>query len=139
MVHQGQTRRSSVRGITAQFHPILTPYITVVSKAFQVLSDSDMRAAYDSNPSADPSSRFSGATATHRHHGGGFQGEVSPEDIFNMFFGGGAFGENTAAFGGPFGGSPSTSYLCLMVRLWRLPAPAVWRHNRDTDDKCTVC
>ena len=30
--------------------------------------------------------------------GGGFQGEINPEDLFNMFFGGGGMG------GGPFGG-----------------------------------
>lgn len=30
---------------------------------------------------------------------GGFEGEVSPEELFNMFFGGGGFG-------GGFGGGP---------------------------------
>jgi len=39
--------------------------------------------------------------------GGGFEGELSPEDLFNMFFGGGGgggFGNN--GFGGGFGGGP---------------------------------
>ncbi len=32
--------------------------------------------------------------------GGGFEGELSPEDLFNMFFGGGG-GMGGANFGGP--------------------------------------
>ncbi|OBZ73943.1 putative J domain-containing protein C17A3.05c [Grifola frondosa] len=58
----------------------------LVSKAFQVLSDPQKRAAYDQHGS-DPEDRF----------GGIFEGELSPEDLFNMFFGGGMGG---AAFGG---------------------------------------
>ncbi|EJD47945.1 DnaJ-domain-containing protein [Auricularia subglabra TFB-10046 SS5] len=81
----------------------------LVSKAFQVLSDPDKRAMYDSNPGADPDSRFSGMAS----RGGGarqagmhtFEGEISPEDLFNMFFGGGGFGNGSFA-GGGFGGTP---------------------------------
>lgn len=41
--------------------------------------------------------------------GGGFEGEMSPEDLFNMFFGGGGMPMNGGSFGGgPFGG-PSKS------------------------------
>ena len=48
---------------------------------------------------------------------GGFEGELSPEDLFNMFFGGGfgggGFGNGGVQFGqfggGGFGGQPSTS------------------------------
>lgn len=37
--------------------------------------------------------------------GGQFEGEISPEDLFNMFFGGGGMGMNGGSFGGgPFGG-----------------------------------
>jgi DnaJ homolog subfamily B member 12 len=44
--------------------------------------------------------------------GNGFEGEVSPEELFNMFFGGGGFG------GGGFGGGPS-AYIntCLVLTL----------------------
>ena len=77
----------------------------VVSKAFQVLSDSNMRAAYDRH-GADPESRFSGMSPSsargagfHPHSFGGnaFETEISPEELFNMFFGGSMGG------GGGFG------------------------------------
>ncbi|WVQ64148.1 uncharacterized protein L199_002309 [Kwoniella botswanensis] len=77
----------------------------MVSKAFQVLSDPDLKAAFDSNPSYDPTQRNPGMSASSgmRGFGGGgggpgmYQTEINPEDLFNMFFGGG---------GGGFGGSP---------------------------------
>jgi len=75
----------------------------LVSKAFQVLSDPQKRAAYDANPKADPDSR-SGRAAASFNGRQGFEGEVSPEELFNMFFGGGPFG-NVNGFGS-FGGAP---------------------------------
>ena len=78
----------------------------VVSKAFQVLSDSNMRAAYDRH-GADPESRFSGMSSsssrgpgfrTHSFGGNAFETEISPEELFNMFFGGNMGG---GGFGGP--------------------------------------
>ncbi|KAI5837615.1 hypothetical protein DFP73DRAFT_600905 [Morchella snyderi] len=97
----------------------------LVSRAFQVLSDNDKRAAYDRH-GGDPDSRgggggsggvprgFGGGSpfgyAQQARGGAGFEGEISPEDLFNMFFGGmgpGAamFGEGAAGgfttFGGP--------------------------------------
>jgi len=84
----------------------------MVSKAFQVLSDSQKRAIYDQHGS-DPESRFGGQSSSSGNSpgfaggtsfGGGFEGELSPEDLFNMFFGGGQMGG--ATFGGSFGGGP---------------------------------
>ncbi|KAF7308457.1 J domain-containing protein [Mycena chlorophos] len=65
----------------------------LVSKAFQVLSDPQKRSIYDRSGS-DPEDRSSGmasAPSAFRsfNGGGGFEGELSPEDLFNMFFGGG--------------------------------------------------
>ncbi|KAF7309846.1 J domain-containing protein [Mycena indigotica] len=80
----------------------------LVSKAFQVLSDPQKRSIYDRSGS-DPEDRSSGmasAASSFRSFnggGGGFEGELSPEDLFNMFFGGGGQAFGNGGFGG-FGG-----------------------------------
>ncbi|KAF8431034.1 DnaJ domain-containing protein, partial [Terfezia claveryi] len=83
----------------------------LVSKAFQVLSDPQQRETFD-RFGVDPAARggggggaenpFSGFRSTGGGGAGGFAGgpELSPEDLFNMFFGGGPFGE-FVSFGGP--------------------------------------
>jgi DnaJ-class molecular chaperone len=77
----------------------------VVSRAFQILSDADKKAAYDrtgSDPDsrfgqgAGPSSPFSGF-ARSPGRGPMFEDEISPEELFNRFFGGGGFGMSTAS------------------------------------------
>ncbi|WVR09205.1 hypothetical protein IAU60_006267 [Kwoniella sp. DSM 27419] len=92
----------------------------MVSKAFQVLSESNLRAAYDRDPTYDPTQRNPGpsrsASGGMSGFGGGgpgmYQSEINPEDLFNMFFGGGGggfgggspFGQaNVFTFGGPGG------------------------------------
>jgi DnaJ family protein B protein 12 len=86
----------------------------LVSKAFQVLSDPDKKKKYDAY-GGDPDARFDPRTAAGGGGGGGFSGagfprggggfqeEMTPEELFRQFFGG--------AFGGPFGTSnfPSTN------------------------------
>lgn len=85
----------------------------MVSRAFSILSDKDKRARYDQF-GTDPDSRFGQAQAQNpfggfaRRGGGGPPGaggpgagmwgaeEMTPEEMFQRFFGGG--------FGGPFGG-----------------------------------
>lgn len=85
----------------------------MVSRAFQVLSDSDKKSKYDKF-GGDPESRFGGGGASasgaspfsgfaQQRRGGGpmFEEEISPEELFRQFFGGGGgFG----GMGGPFGG-----------------------------------
>ena len=87
---------------------------TVVSRAFQVLSDADKKAKYD-RFGGDPDSRFPGASAGNGPSGfsgfgrpqggqrGGpmFEEEISPEEMFRQFFGGGMGGGFGG--GGPFG------------------------------------
>lgn len=81
----------------------------LVARAFQVLSDPDKKAKYD-RFGGDPDSRYPGASAGAggaspfsnfartggAQRGGMWEEEISPEDLFRQFFGGG--------FGGPFGG-----------------------------------
>lgn len=80
----------------------------LVSKAFQVLSDPDKKKKYDQF-GGDPDARFDprahasangGGGASpfgngFARRGGGFEEEMTPEELFRQFFGG--------AFGGPFG------------------------------------
>lgn len=97
---------------------------SVISKAFQVLSDPQKRAIFDQTGD-DPEARFSpgaggggpagnpfaGFTGAPRGNGGMFEAEISPEDLLNMFFGGGMGpggmfdggrgGGGFGAFGGP--------------------------------------
>jgi DnaJ-class molecular chaperone len=88
---------------------LATCHFSVVSKSFTILSDKNMRAVYDSNPKADPSSRGGGGGGAGMARGFGrggmngqrYQAEMDPAELFNMFFGGGGFG------GG--GGQPSES------------------------------
>ncbi|PWZ03198.1 DnaJ-domain-containing protein [Testicularia cyperi] len=89
----------------------------IVSKAFTILTDADKRAAYD-RYGGDPDNARSaaGAAAAGAGHpfggmrprgGGMYADEIDPQDIFNMFFGGGGMGMGGAQFGGTtftFGG-----------------------------------
>lgn len=68
-----------------------------------------MRAAFDSNPTYDPTQRNPGNPSAgmrqqfNRGGGGGgmYADELNPEDLFNMFFGGGGGGRQFG--GGQFG------------------------------------
>lgn len=59
-----------------------------IGNAYAVLSNSDKRRQYDLTGGEEPSS------PAHSHGGGfdfhrGFEADITPEDLFNMFFGGG--------------------------------------------------
>lgn len=102
-------------------------YCVVVSRAFQILSDSDKKSRYDKF-GGDPDSRFpssgagpSGAGSPFSGFGGGgfprgqpaggpaFEEEISPEELFNRFFGGGFTPMGGGGFS-PFGETHITSY-----------------------------
>ena len=86
---------------------------SVVSRAFQILSDSDKKSKYD-RYGGDPDNRFGGGSSSTSSGQSPFSGfartpsssarqgqawgadeEISPEELFNRFFSGG--------MGGPFG------------------------------------
>ena len=104
----------------------------VVSKAFQLLSgmdyytfscklplpftDPQKRALFDNG--TDPDDRFSGmssrASGFPSSFGNGrFEGELSPEELFNMFFG----GNGVNGFRSDFGGGPSMSIFRKLYQL----------------------
>ncbi len=81
----------------------------MVSRAFQVLSDPDKKSKFD-NFGGDPDNRFGPGSASAQSPFSGFarspgrgpmfEDEISPEEMFNRFFGGG--GGMGGGFG-PFG------------------------------------
>ncbi|KAF9978356.1 hypothetical protein BGZ73_002739 [Actinomortierella ambigua] len=84
----------------------------LISKAFTVLSDTQKRAIFDQHGPEDGRStgvNYDRANPMGAGFGGGGRGmhtfseEISPEELFNMFFGGGGFGGSfhSATFAGP--------------------------------------
>ena len=102
----------------------------MVSRAFQILSDPDKKKKYDTfggDPESrfgtgagggpTPSSPFSGFARANGTPGRGpmFEEDISPEELFRQFFGGGMGG---GGFGGPFGTfsySPGLSSHALLL------------------------
>ncbi|TKA55864.1 hypothetical protein B0A49_10204, partial [Cryomyces minteri] len=84
----------------------------MVSRAFQILSDPDKKSKFDKF-GGDPDNRFGGGSASTASPFSGFgrsggaaraggpmwEEEISPEEMFRQFFGGGGMG---GGFGGPF-------------------------------------
>ncbi|KAG9128532.1 hypothetical protein FRC07_003421 [Ceratobasidium sp. 392] len=115
-------------------------HLILVSKAFTILSDPQKRAVYD-QVGGDPEQRGGGGGRSPGSGMGGmhmrpgynhmfFEEEINPEDVFNMFFGGGGFGGG--GFGGPgfnggfgngFGGGPifTASFGGPGIRMRRFP------------------
>jgi hypothetical protein len=94
-----------------------------------------MRASFDANPSYDPTQRNPGMSSSgmrsHAGRGGGggmYADELNPEDLFNMFFGGGGRGGQFG--GGQFGnanGMPHCHLCCTQILTFSL---YIWRRKR---------
>ncbi|TQS38593.1 hypothetical protein Golomagni_00899 [Golovinomyces magnicellulatus] len=107
--------RKAYRRISLLTHPDKNGYehadeaFKIVSRAFGVLSDKEKRALHDRS-GGDPDSRFrgqqtsspfsgfTGRTSGDGNRSGAYQEELTPEEMFRRFFGGGAMGG--------FGGNP---------------------------------
>lgn len=116
--------RSGVEGIPSPFWYVPGDqfeysFSTAVINA-SCLLDPQKRAAFDRS-GGDPEDRFGGSgmssffnQGTGRAGGASFDGEISPEELFNMFFGGGGFGGPGTTFSfGP--GGPGE---CLYCTIW---------------------
>ena len=99
-------------GNQIQIHQPRLIEITVLSTAFQILSDPDKRRDFDNG--IDPTSRFASASSrpspfsrSARSASGArgpmFEDEISPEELFQRFFGGGMGGGGFGGGFGPFG------------------------------------
>lgn len=64
-----------------------------VSAAYACLTDKEKRRIYD-HTGSDPGQGTPSPSGRGGRRGGFNEEEINPEDIFNMFFGGGAFGES---------------------------------------------
>ena len=62
----------------------------MLGKAFAVLSDKDKRDSYEQYGADGPQLQQRGGGGGFHHHGGFYDDDgINPEEIFNMFFGGG--------------------------------------------------
>ncbi|SAL98374.1 hypothetical protein [Absidia glauca] len=106
-----------IKALALQFHPDKNSApgadeaFKLISKAFTVLSDPQKRVIHDAG-GGDPEQRGNagggGFSGFRTYQNPGFGGEdVSPEDLFNMFFGAGAGGSPFGGVGG--GGFPGFS------------------------------
>ncbi|GMS96104.1 hypothetical protein PENTCL1PPCAC_18279 [Pristionchus entomophagus] len=87
--------KKEYRKMALQLHPdkCRAPHATEAFKAlgnaYAVISDKDKRAAYDVHGADGPPERRGRGDYFEYDYGRGFEADITPEEIFNMFFGGG--------------------------------------------------
>jgi DnaJ family protein B protein 12 len=106
----------------------------MVSRAFGVLSDAEKKQKYD-RYGGDPDSRFGGGSAPSQNpFSSGFAGrtpagagsgrtwddEISPEEMFNRFFGGGGMGGGFGPFGSPYQQNCTAQQILTFFRGWNV-------------------
>ncbi|KAI8085999.1 DnaJ domain-containing protein, partial [Halteromyces radiatus] len=114
--------KKSYRKLALQFHPDKNSApgadeaFKLISKAFTVLSDPQKRVIHDAG-GGDPEQRGNAGAAgfsgfrSYQHPGFGGE-DISPEDLFNMFFGGGGgSGMMGGGFNGGFPGFSSATFV----------------------------
>ncbi|XP_060065641.1 dnaJ homolog subfamily B member 14-like [Ylistrum balloti] len=86
--------KKAYRKLALQMHPDknkapgATEAFKAIGNAFAVLSDADKRKKYDLyGPETDTTTES--RRGYHHDYSHGFEGDISPEELFNMFFGGG--------------------------------------------------
>ncbi|GAB6028294.1 hypothetical protein CHUAL_002471 [Chamberlinius hualienensis] len=94
--------KKQYRKLALQFHPDKNKApgageaFKAISNAFVVLSDPEKRRQYDLMGPEEEQRRRS---SRHEYeYSRGFEGDVTAEELFNMFFGGGAFNSNSNVF-----------------------------------------
>lgn len=98
--------KKAYRKISLKVHPDKNPApgsdeaFKAVGLAYATLSDKRKREIYDSTGDIDPDNTGAASNPFSRHSSG-MNGDIDPEDIFRMFFGGGMGGMGGAGFGGP--------------------------------------
>ncbi|CAM1331987.1 DNAJB12 (predicted), partial [Pycnogonum litorale] len=87
--------KKQYRKLALQFHPDknkapgAAEAFKAIGNAFSVLSDSTKRKRYDMYGADEEVSRRSSRSQEYYDYSRGFEGDVTPEELFHMFFGGG--------------------------------------------------
>ncbi|XP_026873747.2 dnaJ homolog subfamily B member 14 [Electrophorus electricus] len=95
--------KKAYRKLALKFHPDknhapgATEAFKKIGNAYAVLSNPDKRRQYDLTGGEEPSSPGHGGHGGFEFHRG-FEADITPEDLFNMFFGGGFPSSSTHTF-----------------------------------------